>query len=175
MYETACKEFYKNLTVSISQKKEVARSCVHGVNIELDGMILAAILEIPGNHGICEYFKEVWEDTQYFEETATVEGKPKEKEAITDDTGSGDKFYDAEEGETPATEVVPAAAVMTVEQTKEKNIGTRVDPSGHLLDFDILHLQAEFARALQANTRFQELYQKMHQPHQNHSNHLDLT
>ncbi|GAB2300949.1 hypothetical protein Dimus_034984 [Dionaea muscipula] len=65
MYETACKEFYKNLTVSISRKKEVARSCVHGINIELDGMILASILRIPGNNGIYEYIKEKWEESTH--------------------------------------------------------------------------------------------------------------
>ncbi|GAB2302034.1 hypothetical protein Dimus_036059, partial [Dionaea muscipula] len=65
MYEAACKEFYKNLTVSISQKKEVARSKVHGVEIELDGMILASILKILRNNGICEYIKEKWEESTY--------------------------------------------------------------------------------------------------------------
>ncbi|GAB2276049.1 hypothetical protein Dimus_010791 [Dionaea muscipula] len=65
MYVAACKEFYTDLTVSISKKKEVARSKVHGVNIELDGMILADILRIPGNNGICEYIKEKWEESTY--------------------------------------------------------------------------------------------------------------
>ncbi|GAB2301784.1 hypothetical protein Dimus_035809, partial [Dionaea muscipula] len=44
--------------------KEVARSCVHGINIELDGMILASILGIPGNNRIYEYIKK-WEESTY--------------------------------------------------------------------------------------------------------------
>ncbi|GAB2294782.1 hypothetical protein Dimus_028975, partial [Dionaea muscipula] len=63
--QAACKEFYKNLIVSISKKKEVARTSVKGVKIELDGMILATILGVPGNNGICEYIKEVWEEGKY--------------------------------------------------------------------------------------------------------------
>ncbi|GAB2265965.1 hypothetical protein Dimus_000997, partial [Dionaea muscipula] len=54
-----CKEFYKNLTVSITKRKEVARSSVRGVRIEFDGMILGGILGIPGKNGICEYIKEL--------------------------------------------------------------------------------------------------------------------
>ncbi|GAB2279060.1 hypothetical protein Dimus_013721 [Dionaea muscipula] len=65
MHVAACKEFYANLTVSISEKKEVARSCVRGVKIELDGMILAGILGVPGNNGICEYIKDIWEEGKY--------------------------------------------------------------------------------------------------------------
>ncbi|GAB2299297.1 hypothetical protein Dimus_033369 [Dionaea muscipula] len=107
---------------------------------------------------------------------AELQGEPREKEVAADDSRSGKKFYDAEEGETIVAEDVPAAPVVTVEQKKEKNTGTGVDPSGHLPDFDLLHLQIEFAQALQANTRFQELYQQMKstpQPHQSHKNHLD--
>ncbi|GAB2273300.1 hypothetical protein Dimus_008099, partial [Dionaea muscipula] len=65
MHVAACKEFYKNLTVSISKKKEVARSCVKGVKIEFDGMILAGILGVRGNNGICEYINNVWEESTY--------------------------------------------------------------------------------------------------------------
>ncbi|GAB2288459.1 hypothetical protein Dimus_022791, partial [Dionaea muscipula] len=52
MHMAACKELYKNLTVSISKKKEVARSCVE-------------ILGVPGNNGICEYIKDIWEESIY--------------------------------------------------------------------------------------------------------------
>ncbi|GAB2278419.1 hypothetical protein Dimus_013103 [Dionaea muscipula] len=65
MHIAVYKEFYKNLTISMSKKKEVARSSVGGVNIELDGMILAGILGIPRNNGICEYIKEVWTPSRY--------------------------------------------------------------------------------------------------------------
>ncbi|GAB2287840.1 hypothetical protein Dimus_022195 [Dionaea muscipula] len=59
MHIATCKEFYKNLTVTITKKKEVARTSVKGVKIELDGRILAGILGVLGNNGICEYIKEI--------------------------------------------------------------------------------------------------------------------
>ncbi|GAB2290920.1 hypothetical protein Dimus_025180, partial [Dionaea muscipula] len=65
MHVAACKEFHKNLTVTVSKKKEVGRSSVRGVTIELDGMILAGILGIPRNNGICEYIKDVCEESTY--------------------------------------------------------------------------------------------------------------
>ncbi|GAB2278176.1 hypothetical protein Dimus_012870, partial [Dionaea muscipula] len=45
--------------------KEVARSRVRGVIIELDSMILASILGVPGNNKICEYMKKVWEESKF--------------------------------------------------------------------------------------------------------------
>ncbi|GAB2270029.1 hypothetical protein Dimus_004944 [Dionaea muscipula] len=51
--------------MSHHKKKEVARSRVRGVDIEFDSERLASILGIPGNNGICEYIKEVWEEFKY--------------------------------------------------------------------------------------------------------------
>ncbi|GAB2278631.1 hypothetical protein Dimus_013308 [Dionaea muscipula] len=65
MHVTACKEFFANLTVSLFKKKEVATSIVRGVKIDLDSMILASILGVPGNTGICEYIKDFWEETKF--------------------------------------------------------------------------------------------------------------
>ncbi|GAB2292364.1 hypothetical protein Dimus_026609 [Dionaea muscipula] len=59
------KEFYARLTMSHNRKKDVARSSVRGIEIEFDHMKLASILGIPGNNGICEYIKEVWEESRY--------------------------------------------------------------------------------------------------------------
>ncbi|GAB2295455.1 hypothetical protein Dimus_029621, partial [Dionaea muscipula] len=61
----AVKEFYAKLTMSHNRKKDVAKSKVRGVEIVFDHMKLASILEIPGNNGICEYIKEVWEESRY--------------------------------------------------------------------------------------------------------------
>ncbi|GAB2265700.1 hypothetical protein Dimus_000739 [Dionaea muscipula] len=61
----AVKEFYTKLTMSHNRKKDVARSKVRGVEIVFDHMKLASILDIPGNNGICEYIKEVWEESKY--------------------------------------------------------------------------------------------------------------
>ncbi|GAB2265887.1 hypothetical protein Dimus_000918 [Dionaea muscipula] len=65
MHTAACKEFYANLIVSLSRKKEVATSMVRVVKIELDSMILTSIQGVPGNTGICEYIKEVWQESKY--------------------------------------------------------------------------------------------------------------
>ncbi|GAB2266342.1 hypothetical protein Dimus_001351 [Dionaea muscipula] len=47
------------------KKKDIMKSKVRGVNIEFDHEKLATILGIPGNNGICEYVKDVWEDSKY--------------------------------------------------------------------------------------------------------------
>ncbi|GAB2292654.1 hypothetical protein Dimus_026891 [Dionaea muscipula] len=47
------------------KKKEVARSRVRGVEIEFDSLKLTSILGVPGNTGICEYIKDIWEDSKY--------------------------------------------------------------------------------------------------------------
>ncbi|GAB2294942.1 hypothetical protein Dimus_029133 [Dionaea muscipula] len=65
MHIDACKEFYANLTMFHYKKKEISRSRVRGVEIEFDSIILASILGIPGDNGICEYIKEVWEESKY--------------------------------------------------------------------------------------------------------------
>ncbi|GAB2290334.1 hypothetical protein Dimus_024613, partial [Dionaea muscipula] len=65
MHIDAVKEFYARLTLVYFKKKEVARSQVRGVDIEFDNFILASIIGIPGNNGICEYIKEVWEESKY--------------------------------------------------------------------------------------------------------------
>ncbi|GAB2276422.1 hypothetical protein Dimus_011148 [Dionaea muscipula] len=59
------KEFYAKLTMSHNRKKDVARSKVRGVEIMFDHLQLASILGIPGNNEICEYIKEVWEESKY--------------------------------------------------------------------------------------------------------------
>ncbi|GAB2275979.1 hypothetical protein Dimus_010722, partial [Dionaea muscipula] len=65
MHIDVVKEFYLNLTLFHFKKNEVARSRVRGVEIEFDSLRLASILGIPGDNGICEYIKEVWEESKY--------------------------------------------------------------------------------------------------------------
>ncbi|GAB2288289.1 hypothetical protein Dimus_022629, partial [Dionaea muscipula] len=65
VHTDAVKEFYAKLTMSQNRKKDVAKSKVRGVEIEFDHTMLASILGIPGNNGICEYIKEVWEESKY--------------------------------------------------------------------------------------------------------------
>ncbi|GAB2296163.1 hypothetical protein Dimus_030296 [Dionaea muscipula] len=47
------------------KKKDVVKSSVKGVGIEFDHEKLATILGVPGKNGICEYIKDVWEESKY--------------------------------------------------------------------------------------------------------------
>ncbi|GAB2298356.1 hypothetical protein Dimus_032423 [Dionaea muscipula] len=46
-------------------KKDVIKSSVKGISIEFDHERLATILGVPRRNGICEYIKEVWEESRY--------------------------------------------------------------------------------------------------------------
>ncbi|GAB2303045.1 hypothetical protein Dimus_037037, partial [Dionaea muscipula] len=59
------KEFYARMTITHLKKKDVVKSSVKGVVIEFDHDKLASILGVPGNNGICEYIKDVWEESKY--------------------------------------------------------------------------------------------------------------
>ncbi|GAB2268650.1 hypothetical protein Dimus_003603 [Dionaea muscipula] len=71
--------------------KDVVKSSVKGVAIEFDHDKLASILGVPGNNEICEYIKDVWEESKYTkpleitrrfanDETLTAERKVKSGE-----------------------------------------------------------------------------------------------
>ncbi|GAB2275539.1 hypothetical protein Dimus_010296 [Dionaea muscipula] len=47
------------------KKKDVVKSKVRGVEMEFYHEKLATILGVPGANGICEYIKEVWEESKY--------------------------------------------------------------------------------------------------------------
>ncbi|GAB2268631.1 hypothetical protein Dimus_003584 [Dionaea muscipula] len=47
------------------KKKDVVKSSVKGISIEFDHERCVAILDVPGRTGICEYIKEVWEESRY--------------------------------------------------------------------------------------------------------------
>ncbi|GAB2297649.1 hypothetical protein Dimus_031738 [Dionaea muscipula] len=53
------------MTVIHLKKKDVVKSSVKGVTIEFDHDKLASILGVPGKNGICEYIKDVWEESKY--------------------------------------------------------------------------------------------------------------
>ncbi|GAB2290224.1 hypothetical protein Dimus_024505 [Dionaea muscipula] len=53
------------MTVIHLKKKDVVKSSVKGIGIEFDHERLATILGVPGRNGICEYIKEVWEESKY--------------------------------------------------------------------------------------------------------------
>ncbi|GAB2293044.1 hypothetical protein Dimus_027263, partial [Dionaea muscipula] len=60
----AVKEFYAKLTVIHLKKKDVVKSSVKGIGIEFDHEKLATILGVPGKNRICEYIKDVWEESK---------------------------------------------------------------------------------------------------------------
>ncbi|GAB2281550.1 hypothetical protein Dimus_016132 [Dionaea muscipula] len=45
--------------------KDVVKSSVKGVVIDFDHEKLATILGVPGTNGICEYIKDMWEESKY--------------------------------------------------------------------------------------------------------------
>ncbi|GAB2290245.1 hypothetical protein Dimus_024527 [Dionaea muscipula] len=47
------------------KKKDVVKSKVRGVDMEFDHEKLTTILDVPGKNGICEYIKDVWEESKY--------------------------------------------------------------------------------------------------------------
>ncbi|GAB2265629.1 hypothetical protein Dimus_000669 [Dionaea muscipula] len=65
VHTDAVKEFYAKMSVIHLKKKDIVKSKVKGVEIEFDHEKLATILGIPGNNGICEYVKDVWEESKY--------------------------------------------------------------------------------------------------------------
>ncbi|GAB2278404.1 hypothetical protein Dimus_013088 [Dionaea muscipula] len=95
----------------------MARSKVRGVEIVFDHLQLAFILGIPENNGICEYIKE-----EAIIDEATDQGE----------SGSGEKFYDAEDEVQESPEVneeVPAVPAPSSAQQRETE-PAGVDPSG---------------------------------------------
>ncbi|GAB2296565.1 hypothetical protein Dimus_030676 [Dionaea muscipula] len=194
----AVKEFYARMTLVHLKEKDVVKSSVKGVAIEFDHLKLASILGIPGNNRICEYLKDVWEESKYTkpleitrkfanDETLTTARRVKSStgenrrrddeieapteevneeevqndfhwEAVIDEaadqgeSGSGEKFYDAEDEiqESAAmVEEVSAVAAQDSAQQKETE-AAEVDPSGpsgHIPESMMIKLQAEFERA----------------------------
>ncbi|GAB2281552.1 hypothetical protein Dimus_016134 [Dionaea muscipula] len=49
----------------LQMRKNVVKSSVKGVTNEFDHDKLASILGVPGKNGICEYIKDVWEESKY--------------------------------------------------------------------------------------------------------------
>ncbi|GAB2288364.1 hypothetical protein Dimus_022697 [Dionaea muscipula] len=166
------------MSVTHLKKKDVVKSKVRGVKMEFDHEKLATILGIPGNNGICEYVKDVWEESKYIkpleitkrrrdndvaapEEEAEEEDEGNqgnfdweevvEEAAVEGESGSGEKFYDAEDenqGSPEVQEEIPAVAPQSSVQQKEQGT-SGVDPScptGRIPEAELLKFQAEFER-----------------------------
>ncbi|GAB2268488.1 hypothetical protein Dimus_003445 [Dionaea muscipula] len=235
------------------KKKDIVKLSVKGVEIEFDHEKMATILGVPGTNGICEYIKDVWEQSRYtkpleiirrfandenltearrvksgelkpfqrfihflgeepkrydyFEETfltmcklrredgvwwigsgenrrrdddvdAPEEEAEEEEEwnqadfdweavvneaTVEGESGSGEKFYDAEDKDQGSPEVndeIPAVVTQDSAQQKEKE-SSGVDPlcpTGRIRKSVMLKFQAEFERT-RAN-RFQDDLEK---------------
>ncbi|GAB2276217.1 hypothetical protein Dimus_010951 [Dionaea muscipula] len=128
------------------KKKDVVKSKVRGVDMEFDHEKLATILGVPGTNGICEYIKDVWEESKYTkpleitrrfsndknlmaarrvkrrdddvdapEEEAEEEDEGNKEDfdweavideaAVEGESGSREKFYDAEDKDQDSPEV----------------------------------------------------------------------
>ncbi|GAB2268609.1 hypothetical protein Dimus_003564, partial [Dionaea muscipula] len=153
----AMKEFYAKMTVIHLKKKDVVKSIVKGVTIEFDHDRLASILGVPGKNGICEYIKDVWEESKYTkpleitrrrrddvvntpEEEDEEEGGNQAEfdwEAVIDEavvegeSRSDEQFYDAQvDVEEPVTETPAAPEVVTQASVQQKETtASGVDPS----------------------------------------------
>ncbi|GAB2286489.1 hypothetical protein Dimus_020888 [Dionaea muscipula] len=158
------------------KKKDIVKSSVKGVLIEFDHEKLATILGVPGTNGIYEYIKDVWEESRYTkplditrrfanDETLTAARRADfdweavvDEAAIEGESGSGEKFYDAEDKDQGSPEVndeIPAVVIQDSAQQKDKE-SSGVDPScptGRIPEVVMLKIQAEFERT-RAN-RFQ--------------------
>ncbi|GAB2280981.1 hypothetical protein Dimus_015598 [Dionaea muscipula] len=155
VHVNAVKEFYAKLKMRHNRKKDVAKSKVRGVEIEFDHLKLASILGVLGNNGICEYIKEVWEESKYtkpLEITRRFANDETIMAARRGESGSGEKFYDAEdEIQEPAAVVEEVPAVVAQASTQQKETEAAgvdpLSPSGRIPEIVMNKLQAEFERA----------------------------
>ncbi|GAB2276297.1 hypothetical protein Dimus_011029 [Dionaea muscipula] len=149
------------MTVIHLKKKDVVKSKVRGVEMEFDHEKLATILGIPGNNGISG------ENRRRDDDVDAPEGQAEEEEernkddfdweAVIDEatvereSGSGEKFYDAEDKDQSSPEVqeeIPAATPQSSAQQQEQGT-SGVDPScptGRIPEDVMTKLQAEFER-----------------------------
>ncbi|GAB2278619.1 hypothetical protein Dimus_013298 [Dionaea muscipula] len=139
VHNDAVKEFYARMTVTHLKKKDVVKSSVKGVELEFDHLKLASILGIPGNNGICEYIKDVWEESKYT--------KPLEitRRFANDETLTAARRVKSVT-ETPATPAVPVPSTVQQQATDAEGVDLS-GPSGHIPESMMNKLQADFKRA----------------------------
>ncbi|GAB2269174.1 hypothetical protein Dimus_004104 [Dionaea muscipula] len=168
----AVKEFYAKMSVVHLKKRDIVKSKVRGVDMEFDHEKLATILDTFLT--MCKLTREngIWwigsgENRRRDDnEDAPVEEADEEDERNKDDfdweavideatvegeSGSGEKFYDAEDKDQCSPEVneeIPATVLQSSAQQKEQGT-SGVDPScptGRIPEAELLKFQAEFER-----------------------------
>ncbi|GAB2290059.1 hypothetical protein Dimus_024350 [Dionaea muscipula] len=128
------------MTVIHLKKKDVVKSSVKGVAIEFDHDKLASILTVPRNNGICEYIKDVWEESKYT--------KPLE---ITRRFANDETLMAARRVKS-ATQAILAPSTVQQKETAPSGVDPSC-PTGRIPEAVMNKMQAEFERA-RAN-RFQ--------------------
>ncbi|GAB2268286.1 hypothetical protein Dimus_003260 [Dionaea muscipula] len=120
------------MVVTHLKKRDVVKSSVKGVAIEFDHDKLASILGVPGKNKICEYIKDVWEESKYtkpleitrrFANDETLMAARRVDEVATEgESGSSEKFYDAEDevqGSPEVNDELPTVVTQASAQQKE--------------------------------------------------------
>ncbi|GAB2297505.1 hypothetical protein Dimus_031605 [Dionaea muscipula] len=138
VFTDAVKEFYARMTVTHLKKKDIVKSSVKGVVVEFDHEKLASILGIPGNNGICEYVKDVWEESKYI--------KPLEitrRDSATVPQSSAQQTEKEASGVDPScpTGRIPEAVMLKFQAEFERTRANRIQA-------DLEKAQAENARLL---------------------------
>ncbi|GAB2297768.1 hypothetical protein Dimus_031854 [Dionaea muscipula] len=139
------KEFYTRMTVIHLKKKDVVKTSVKVVAIEFNHLKLASILGIPGNNGICEYIKDVWEESKYTKPLQIT------RKFANDERLTAARRVKSDELQEPAAVVKEVLAVVTQASAQQKETEpSGVDPSGpsgRIPEAVMNKLQAEFERA----------------------------
>ncbi|GAB2283410.1 hypothetical protein Dimus_017925 [Dionaea muscipula] len=110
------------MTVIHLKKKDIVKSSVKGVAVEFDHEKLASILGIPGNNGICEYVKDVWEESKYIkplEITKSGENRRRD-DAVNVSEGEAEEEEERNQGDFDWEAVEEDAAVEGESGSREK-------------------------------------------------------
>ncbi|GAB2272650.1 hypothetical protein Dimus_007475 [Dionaea muscipula] len=132
------------------KKKEVTRSIVRGVDIEFDSERLASILGIPGNNGICEYIKEVWEESKYTKPLEITRKFANDNTIMEARRVRSIEMKPFQRTEWRSSVVRAFQLHRRIQQTSRKNQKRRSRPSGlssHILDSVMKQVAVDFERA----------------------------
>ncbi|GAB2288281.1 hypothetical protein Dimus_022621 [Dionaea muscipula] len=132
------------MTVIHLKKKDVVKSSVKGVAIEFDHLKLASILGIPGNNEICEYIKDVWEESKY---TKPLEITRRGRDDVPEEEGPAENVHEEEEEGQTDFDWKAVVDETAVEKETEPSGVVPSGPSGHIPESVMNKLQAGFERA----------------------------
>ncbi|GAB2265775.1 hypothetical protein Dimus_000811 [Dionaea muscipula] len=139
------------MTMIHLRKKDIVKSKVRGVEIEFDHEKLATILGIPGNNGIREYVKDVWEESKYIkplEITRSGENRRRDDDEATPEEEAEGEDEGNRDAQGSPNRSMRFQQMLHPPRFKQKDKGIAgVDPSGPTSrEADLLKFQAEFER-----------------------------